>query len=128
MVLEVALDARIEHVLQEYVVEMLAEFQQCDAERGGDRYRSWLLGSLGRIQKRLGSQRYRELAEQMNCAVDIQLATGDLDLHRRWIETLLVDYYDPMYEYQLRQSVTRVIFRGDARAVGEWAAQRAAQK
>ena len=48
----------------------------------------------------------------MHEAFDLQDRTGSTELHRRWIETLLVQYYDPMYEYQLSKR------RGDVRARG----------
>lgn len=35
--------------------------------------------------------------------------TNDLPL----IESLLVDYYDPMYNYQIEQKKQRIIFRGN---------------
>ena len=33
-------------------------------------------------------------------------------LHRQWIELLLVKYYDPMYEYQMSKREGQVIARG----------------
>ena len=39
-------------------------------------------------------------------------ARGNPEAHRSWIETLLRDYYDPMYAYQLGLKADRVIFRG----------------
>ena len=46
--------------------------------------------------------------------------------HREWIARLLVDYYDPMYEYQLEQREGGVLFCGDRNAVIGWALGRAA--
>ena len=42
-------------------------------------------------------------------------------LHRVWIEGLLVDYYDKMYDYQLAQREDEVLFKGNRDAVIEWA-------
>jgi tRNA 2-selenouridine synthase len=33
---------------------------------------------------------------------------------------LLVDYYDPMYDYQLRSRSDLIVFRGDRAAVRDW--------
>ena len=41
--------------------------------------------------------------------------------HRGWIKTLLVDYYDPMYNYQLANVDERVVFKGSYDAVLDWA-------
>jgi tRNA 2-selenouridine synthase len=30
------------------------------------------------------------------------------------IEALLVDYYDPMYNYQIQKKMNRVVFKGNA--------------
>jgi len=34
-------------------------------------------------------------------------------------ESLLLDYYDPMYEYQLDQKQDQVVLRGDAATLAE---------
>jgi tRNA 2-selenouridine synthase len=49
----------------------------------------------------------------MLAAFDQQLRGGDENLHRQWIETLLLDYYDPMYEYQMNKREGRVLARGN---------------
>jgi tRNA 2-selenouridine synthase len=33
------------------------------------------------------------------------------------IEALLVDYYDPMYNYQIQKKMNRVVFKGNAEEV-----------
>jgi tRNA 2-selenouridine synthase len=49
------------------------------------------------------------------------LSTGfDTGEHERWIELLLSWYYDPMYDYQLKQKRQRIIACGDADAVREF--------
>ena len=51
----------------------------------------------------------------------MQDADGSLELHREWISSLLEQYYDPMYEYQLGQREGEVLFRGTRDAVVHWA-------
>jgi tRNA 2-selenouridine synthase len=34
-----------------------------------------------------------------------------------------VDYYDPMYDYQIGQKAERIIFRGDPKSVTEYVSQ-----
>ena len=46
-----------------------------------------------------------------------QLNTGNADAHKSWVEVLLVEYYDPMYDYQLENKADKIRFRGDAEAV-----------
>lgn len=125
-VVEMPLSFRVERVLQEYVVEMAAEHLAVDAERGFERFRDYLLGSLERIRKRLGLERYRQLHQSMSSAIDQQFKTGDVSAHEGWITALLEQYYDPMYDYQLKKKQERVVFVGDYRAVLEWAEHKCA--
>ncbi len=112
---------RVQRILQEYVVEMAAEHLAVDVTNGFDNYRQHLLASLQRIQKRLGSERYQALKGVMTAALDRQYSSGDVSGHEAWISTLLQDYYDPMYEYQLTKKQQRVVFCGDYQQVLEWA-------
>jgi tRNA 2-selenouridine synthase len=57
----------------------------------------------------------------MAAAFAEQESTGDLALHRQWISTLLQQYYDPMYDYQLGQRDGEILFRGNRDAVVQWA-------
>jgi tRNA 2-selenouridine synthase len=43
-----------------------------------------------------------------------QERTGNLEQHKGWIETLLTEYYDPMYDYQIEKSEMPIIFEGGA--------------
>ncbi len=120
-VLEMPLAFRVQQVLKEYVVEMRAEFEQCyGSELGFENYRQYLCESLQRISKRLGLERYRELQGVMDSALQQQLH-GSVQGHEAWIETLLRDYYDPMYSYQLSKNEQRVVFRGDYQTLLAWA-------
>jgi tRNA 2-selenouridine synthase len=56
----------------------------------------------------------------MQAALDEQKSKGTLDLHREWIGPLLSEYYDPMYEHQRENKLSRVIFSGDRAAVTEY--------
>lgn len=120
-VVEMSLDFRIQRILQEYVIEMEQQHHAADAQLGDENYRQHLLASLYRIRKRLGSERYKQLAGLMTAALDQQQNSGDVTAHEAWISTLLVDYYDPMYEYQLQGKQDRVRFKGDYQQVMEWA-------
>ena len=114
-ILEASLEERVQNTLQEYVVEALAEHQ---AALGGELgWASWataLTDSLGRIRKRLGGERYREIDHLLRAAIQAQDSDGDLTGHRAWITRLLSDYYDPMYDYQIGRKAERIAFRGTA--------------
>jgi len=114
MILEEPLETRVEIILQDYVVDMTRAFVDRDGtEPGFVAFREFLLGSLHRVRKRLGGQRYQSLTAIMQAALDAQARHNDLDGHREWIQQLLQTYYDPMYDYQLAQKAGRIIARGD---------------
>lgn len=122
--LEVPFAERVEHVLDEYVIEMLDEYETAFPGEGMDRYSDYLLASLQRIRKRLGMERFQALELIMREALNLQRSHNDVSHHRLWIESLLRDYYDPMYDYQLGKVNERVVFKGDRDSVLAWCRQR----
>jgi len=100
VVIEASLDARVQNILTEYVLEAPNPHEHLPA-------------SFARIRKRLGGARHKEIGELLTNA----LSGGDPDLHRQWIRRLLTDYYDPMYDYQIAAKQDRIVYRGDANAV-----------
>ncbi|PIE00706.1 MAG: tRNA 2-selenouridine(34) synthase MnmH [Thiothrix nivea] len=122
VVLEVDNEQRAEISYQEYVVDMNAAFQQqaTDSEQGFAAFRDYLLNSLQKIKRRLGGVRYEAVRKMMNNALAIQQQHGDTEAHRQWVEVILFDYYDPMYDYQLSQKSSRIVFRGHAAEVREY--------
>ena len=101
IVLEASLESRIQLTYEHYV-------------RDADSMK--LIDALGRIQKRLGRERYSIVKMQLEKAIE----HGTSALHFDWIASLFKWYYDPMYEYQLKRKLERIIFRGDVQAVREY--------
>ncbi|MGM0525525.1 MAG: tRNA 2-selenouridine(34) synthase MnmH [Pseudomonadota bacterium] len=97
-VIEKLLEQRIEVIYRDYVHRAslaYPSYQQFSAA---------LLNSLAKTRKRLGDNRYQQLHEVMQTALD----TNSEKLHKLWIEQLLTHYYDPMYDYQLhRKNATK---------------------
>lgn len=124
ILLETSQTERLELTYQEYIPEMLQAFQQqvTDPEQAFKAFSHYLLSSLAKVQKRLGGLRYAKALEQMQLALAQQAKTGNGELHQAWIEFLLNDYYDPMYDYQISQKRARVVFAGNAQAVQEFLA------
>ncbi|MBY4675206.1 tRNA 2-selenouridine(34) synthase MnmH [Marinobacterium arenosum] len=117
VLLEVPLDERIEHSYRNYILHKLAEWQQQLGEAAGfEAFADDLSQSLYRVRKRLGGVRYRDIGELLVRALAAH-RDGRPALHRDWIRRLLVDYYDPMYDYQLSKRAERIVFRGDRAAV-----------
>jgi len=112
LVLDVALEDRVEHTHTNYILRKLADWQQHLGEALGlEAFEEDLRASLARIRKRLGGARYQELSRLLDAAL-LAHRRGDTAKHRDWIRPLLQDYYDPMYQYQLAQKAERVLFQG----------------
>ena len=111
-VIEMTLEERVEHTYQNYILHKLVEWQQhAGTYEGFAGFSAELLDSLQRLQKRLGGWRYQQLLAQMQAALAAH-QSGSPELHRAWIRTMLKEYYDPMYLYQLDRKADRVVFRG----------------
>ena len=120
-VVEQPLDERVDVVVEDYVVDLGRRYEQAFGARGFELHSARLQEDLGRIRKRLGSERHRIAGGLMADAFAGQRASGDTRGHRAWITLLLETYYDPMYEYQMAQRAGPVLFRGSREAVIDWA-------
>ena len=120
VVLEVPLEARVQHTHRNYILRNLEAWQAALGETPGfDAFAEELRQSLANLSRRLGGLRYGQLATQMASAL-VAHRQGHPERHALWIRELLQDYYDPMYAYQLEQKAARVVFRGDRGAVQDY--------
>ncbi|MBV2128687.1 tRNA 2-selenouridine(34) synthase MnmH [Rheinheimera sp. SM2107] len=120
LLLEESLQARIEVILQDYIIDLLDEAMTLYAEQGFSQFSSMLQQAMARIKKRLGGALYSELSTLLCQALAIQQQSGDINLHRQWITRLLTDYYDPMYQYQLNKRDLPVLMQGSAGELSQW--------
>ncbi len=112
--LEDSLAGRVERILQDYVVDLRAEFTALHGEEQGFvAFAHRLRESLDNILKRLGGERHRRLAATMDAALTEQRRSGALDGHRDWIAGLLTQYYDPMYAFQRQAKAERIVYSGN---------------
>lgn len=118
VLLEATFEERVEITLQEYIHDARTEFcAVLGSEAGVSAWRDYLRTALGRIRRRLGGDRHREVTHLLEQALDEQQRSGSTDAHRAWIAFLLREYYDGMYEYQLSGKRDRVVFSGRRDAV-----------
>ncbi|WP_426198690.1 tRNA 2-selenouridine(34) synthase MnmH [Pseudomonas sp. DC3200b2] len=123
--LEDSFDSRVSRILRDYVVDLCAEFVALHGEEAGfTAFAQRLRQSLAGIAKRLGGERYQRLAAILDQALQVQAASGRVDSHRAWIETLLKEYYDPMYVFQRDAKGQRIEFAGQRAEVVEYLRQR----
>ena len=120
VVLTANLEERVKLSLKTYVTDMLDNYCSVDSKNGFENYANYWKNSLFKIQKRLGGVRYKELLNVLNNAIQKHQKSNDLNEYVPLIESLLVDYYDPMYNYQINKKKHRIIFQGDSKAVFEY--------
>ena len=115
ILLEENLETRVQITFEEYIGQnLLDNIRAYGKENGFTTFAEDLLASLDRIRKRLGGARHQELRTIMEEALQEQKNHNNSDRHKEWIRTLLSDYYDPMYEYQLEQKAGRITDRGNS--------------
>ncbi len=122
LVLERSLEERTAIIREDYVEGMCADYLARDGEENGWlNFQEYLLSALDRIRKRLGGERHQQLRKVMEDALSLQQRQHDLSGHDAWIQALLQDYYDPMYDYQLSKKQGRILVRGGPKTIIEWA-------
>ena len=95
VILEVSEKERLQNIIEDFVQGSNAAF---------------FLKGLEKIGKKLGKKKTEELKEAIEEAF---LHPVSLNLHKKWILPLLYDYYDPVYQKDLRYNQDKVIFRGN---------------
>jgi tRNA 2-selenouridine synthase len=121
VILSEPVEVRIQNTFAEYVANSQLEYRQSEGEQLGlQRWLENILDGVGRIAKRLGSEKFSEVQTLIEHAQRTQLNTGDTACHRDWIAWLLKDYYDPMYDYQIEKKKDKIVFRGDRHEVLEY--------
>ncbi|MEW6728794.1 MAG: tRNA 2-selenouridine(34) synthase MnmH [Pseudomonadota bacterium] len=120
VLLEESLERREAQSFKDYVLDSLAEFRRLHGEEVGFAlYAEQVRASLARIHRRLGGLRHRHLTDLLEEALTAFRAGDDAGM-REFVRRLLVEYYDPMYDYQISKKLDRVVFRGDREAVLAW--------
>jgi len=124
ILIEASIEERVDAVFEEYITASLNEFQSVHGEALG--FENWAINlrtALDRIRRRLGDQRHGLLRTIMDDAIVQQRQDNHGAHHKQWIRSLLLEYYDPMYDYQLEKKADRVCHRGERAGVIEYLRQ-----
>ncbi len=118
VILDISIKERVDLTFDEYITTALFDYQQeYGKEKGFGKWRENIETSLENIQKRLGGVRYLELKTILDQVMETQQKTGNGEGHKAWIEVLLKDYYDPMYDYHVAKLDNKIIFKGNEKEV-----------
>ena len=120
VIVTASLEQRVEHSCRNYILYKLEEWQHALGDEAGfAAFSHDLTDSLLRTKKRLGGALYQEIDAVLQQAL-LEHQQGDNSLHRVWIQRMLSEYYDPMYEYQLVHFHDAPEFRGNFAEVREY--------
>ena len=108
--LESTLGERVQRIFTDYVKAETQEF-------GFEPTYKKLVDNVGKVRQRLGNAKVDECLATLKAAKDSWLEPA---AHSPWIETLLTDYYDPLYTKAVKSLDRPVAFRGDAEACKAW--------
>ena len=115
IILETPMDQRVDITFEEYVSKAQSDYCTADHASIIDPLFAWkedIEQAMARIKKRLGGLRYQIVSKLFEDAFRSQLKSASPEAHKIWVEYLLREYYDPMYDYQIQKRSEQVIFRG----------------
>jgi len=121
-VLQTPMEERVVIGVKDYITDLFPYYQDEHGDQAHEIFREKILFNLSRIQKRLGGELHKTLHGQFSDALT-GLEKGDESGFAQPIETLLSQYYDPMYDYQLKKREGRILMRGDQQELIHWAEQ-----
>ncbi|MBX2824788.1 MAG: tRNA 2-selenouridine(34) synthase MnmH [Gammaproteobacteria bacterium] len=123
VILDVPLEQRVEISLQAYILELQQMYtDQVGRAAGLDAFAEHHRAGLQKISKRFGSTRVADTLSLFESALRQQIQTESVEGYRAYIATLLRDYYDPMYDYQISQKQRPILMRGSADEIRDWLA------
>ncbi|MCJ7765694.1 MAG: tRNA 2-selenouridine(34) synthase MnmH, partial [Thiovulaceae bacterium] len=117
VILETPTQERVEITFDEYVVQAQKMYENAGYDDALKEWKDDIQSAMKRIERRLGSQRHKEVSDIFENALSEQMRSGSLDGYKEWVEYLLREYYDPMYDYQIQKRAGQVAFRGSGEEV-----------
>lgn len=120
ILIEESVESRTDRIYGEYIVEGWQEYQKAYPKGALKAYSDYLLNAVDAIRKRLGNVAHAEIRHTMQQALQQQARQDSSEGHKHWIRQLLVDYYDPMYRYQLEQKRQRITQTGNLDTLVAW--------
>ncbi len=117
IILETPLEQRVAITYHEYVTLALQKYETKYKENALEEWHAYVIKSLDKIKKRLGSELHNELFTLFEDAYKQHGSSYATTQYKEWIGKLLTYYYDPMYDYQISKTSIEIVFRGDEKAI-----------
>ena len=122
VLLEDSTENRVVRIFDEYIVRQWRQYERNFLAAAYNAFSDYLETAIDAIRKRLGGAGHKVVRGLLDKALSAQ-QSGDFEQHKLWIHTLLEDYYDPMYSYQLEKKGDRIRFRGSMEEILHWTEQ-----
>ena len=107
----VPIEERARWIIKEYVEEPLLS-------KNVDQVQETLKLSLYRLEKKLGGLATREIFQLMDDAFKKDYRDEALfNEHFEWVRRLLVHYYDPSYDYHIKNIKDKIVISGDQKTI-----------
>lgn len=116
-VIQVPLQQRVQNIFEDYITLPL---KNPSIDRS--QHFNLLINALSNIQKKLGTERYREIKTDLSDACLDSIFHDKHEAHQVWIEKLLLSYYDPIYKSSLERNHTHKTQEGDLNSLLKWLA------
>ena len=120
-ILEAGLDERIGMIRADYIETAWPAYLEAYGADAETEFGRFVLDNLARIRKRLGGERYQKIRTAFEAALLAFFERGDARGFDDGIRTLLEEYYDPMYRYQIECKQPEIVFRGGEAEFLRWA-------
>lgn len=120
-ILNVDIESRIELISEDYILHAWPHYQAMYGNQAETEFRRFVLDNLDRIQRRLGGEKYKQVKQCFETALEGFFVGKGVRGFDDGIEILLTDYYDPMYRYQLSSKSAPIVFEGTEHEYLEWA-------
>ncbi len=109
--------SRVNFTYDDYVTNDLKEYIELyGKEEGTTLWRDNLRLKISKISRKLGAERTKICHGFFDKATE----KGDLTLHKKWIEYLLTNYYDPMYEHHRGNWCQKIVKTGTMEELYEY--------
>jgi len=120
VILETPLEQRVAITYHEYITLELKKYTDIYNENGLKKWNKYVVKSLDKIKKRIGSELHKELYMLFEDAYKKHGTSYASSQYKLFIAKLLTHYYDPMYDYQIQKTAIEIVFRGNEEEVVEY--------
>ena len=121
--LRLDIEARVEAIAGDYFLNNWPDYRDAYGDSAEREFTEFALGSLARIEKRLGGERYRLVRASFEAGLKSLFDGGGAEDFHDGIRILLEQYYDPMYRYQVESKQPEILFEGSEQEFYDWAGQ-----